>query len=158
MVYVTHDQEEALTLSDRIAVFNNGKVEHVGTPEEIYNQSKTEFVCTFIGDANRLDSKMIREINNAKPPIDSEKISYIRTEKIKTIKPENDHNYKKMTAEVISKEFYGTYSRYTYKVGESSFITNIEKEDGEVQFHIGDKINLYIHPQDILQYPGEKDV
>ena len=52
LVYVTHDQEEALTLSDRVAVFNNGVVEQVGTPEEIYNHSKTEFVCNFIGDAN----------------------------------------------------------------------------------------------------------
>lgn len=53
-LYVTHDQEEALTLSDRIAVFNNGYVEQVGTPYEIYNESKSEFVCDFIGDINRL--------------------------------------------------------------------------------------------------------
>ena len=52
-LYVTHDQEEALTLSDRIAVFNNGYVEQVGTPYEIYNESKSEFVCDFIGDINR---------------------------------------------------------------------------------------------------------
>ncbi len=55
-IYVTHDQEEALTMSDRIAVFNHGVVEQVGTPEEIYNQSKTEFVCNFIGNAECLKS------------------------------------------------------------------------------------------------------
>ena len=62
LVYVTHDQEEALTLSDRVAVFNNGVVEQVGTPEEIYNHSKTEFVCNFIGDANQLSQKIMEEI------------------------------------------------------------------------------------------------
>ena len=49
-IYVTHDEDEALTLSDRIAVFNNGVVEQVGTPFEIFNSSETEFVCNFIGD------------------------------------------------------------------------------------------------------------
>ncbi|MGV2686398.1 ATP-binding cassette domain-containing protein, partial [Clostridium perfringens] len=44
-IYVTHDQEEALTLSDRIGVFNHGVLEQVGTPMEVYNQSQTEFVC-----------------------------------------------------------------------------------------------------------------
>ena len=47
-IYVTHDQEEALTLSDRIAVFNEGFLEQVGTPYEIYNHSASEFVCNFI--------------------------------------------------------------------------------------------------------------
>ena len=54
-VYVTHDQEEALTLSDRIAVFNNGEIEQIGRPDEIYNHSSREFVCNFIGDINRLE-------------------------------------------------------------------------------------------------------
>ncbi len=53
-IYVTHDQEEALTLSDRIAVFNKGIVEQAGTPYDIYNYSATEFVCNFIGDINKL--------------------------------------------------------------------------------------------------------
>ena len=53
-IYVTHDQEEALTLSDRIAVFNKGVIEQIGTPNEVYNHSATEFVCNFIGDINRL--------------------------------------------------------------------------------------------------------
>ena len=55
-IYVTHDQEEALTLSDRIAVFNKGEIEQIGTPNEIYNHSATEFVCNFIGDINRLST------------------------------------------------------------------------------------------------------
>ena len=53
-VFVTHDQEEALELADRIAVMNRGRIEQVGTPREIYQQPATPFVCEFIGKANRL--------------------------------------------------------------------------------------------------------
>lgn len=62
-IYVTHDQEEALTLSDRIAVFNEGFLEQVGTPYEIYNHSASEFVCNFIGDINRLNPAAIRAVS-----------------------------------------------------------------------------------------------
>jgi putative spermidine/putrescine transport system ATP-binding protein len=54
-VYVTHDQEEALTMSDRIAVFNEGKIEQVGTPAEMYEHPRTEFVAGFIGTSNVLE-------------------------------------------------------------------------------------------------------
>ena len=53
-VYVTHDQEEALTMSDRIAVMNAGKVEQLGTPEELYERPTTRFVADFIGTTNLL--------------------------------------------------------------------------------------------------------
>ncbi|KQW52678.1 MULTISPECIES: ABC transporter ATP-binding protein [Ensifer] len=52
MVYVTHDQSEAMTMSDRIAVFNGGRIEQVGTPNEIYFAPKSRFVASFIGDSN----------------------------------------------------------------------------------------------------------
>lgn len=58
-IYVTHDQEEALALSDRIAVMHDGKVEQVGTPSEIYNQPASLFVAKFIGKANLLTGKII---------------------------------------------------------------------------------------------------
>ncbi len=54
-IFVTHDQDEALTLSDRIAIFNNGKIEQIGTPEELYEQPATEFVARFVGTANIFD-------------------------------------------------------------------------------------------------------
>ena len=53
-VYITHDQEEALNMSDRIVVMKEGKIEQIGTPQEIYNHPKTEYVATFIGKANIL--------------------------------------------------------------------------------------------------------
>lgn len=55
-IYVTHDQEEALTMSDRIAVMNNGYLEQIGTPEEIYNHPKTKFVAGFIGETNIIEA------------------------------------------------------------------------------------------------------
>jgi putative spermidine/putrescine transport system ATP-binding protein len=57
LVYVTHDQEEALTMSDRIAVMNRGRIEQLGTPLEIYNRPATRFVSDFIGDSNLFDVK-----------------------------------------------------------------------------------------------------
>lgn len=54
-IYVTHDQEEALTMSDRIAVMNKGNLEQVGTPEEVYNHPKTKFVADFIGESNIIE-------------------------------------------------------------------------------------------------------
>jgi spermidine/putrescine transport system ATP-binding protein len=57
-VFVTHDQEEALSMSDRIAVMRKGYVDQVGTPEQIYDEPETEFVASFIGDANMIDVKV----------------------------------------------------------------------------------------------------
>ena len=54
-VYVTHDQDEALTMSDRLAVFNEGRIEQVGTPAEIYERPATEFVAGFVGVSNVLE-------------------------------------------------------------------------------------------------------
>jgi putative spermidine/putrescine transport system ATP-binding protein len=58
-IYVTHDQEEALSMSDRIVVMNEGRVEQIGTPFEIYNQPKTRFVASFVGTLNLLKCKVV---------------------------------------------------------------------------------------------------
>ena len=60
-IYVTHDQEEALTLSDTIAVMNQGIIQQIGTPEDIYNEPKNAFVADFIGDSNIIDGIMLRD-------------------------------------------------------------------------------------------------
>ncbi|MBI4280285.1 MAG: ABC transporter ATP-binding protein, partial [Armatimonadetes bacterium] len=62
-VYVTHDQGEALTMSDRIAVMKDGRVEQVGSSQEIYSRPATRFVATFIGEANLLEAKVARAGN-----------------------------------------------------------------------------------------------
>ena len=59
-IYVTHDQEEALTMSDTIVVMNQGYIQQIGTPEDIYNEPKNAFVADFIGDSNILSATMVR--------------------------------------------------------------------------------------------------
>lgn len=60
-IYVTHDQEEALTMSDTIVVMNQGYIQQMGTPEQIYNEPENAFVATFIGDSNIVGGKMIED-------------------------------------------------------------------------------------------------
>ena len=60
-VYVTHDQEEALTLSDTIVVMNEGKIQQIGTPTDIYNEPQNSFVADFIGESNILNGRMIKD-------------------------------------------------------------------------------------------------
>lgn len=55
-IYVTHDQEEALTMSDRIAIMNEGVLEQIGTPDEVYNHPQTKFVASFVGESNIIES------------------------------------------------------------------------------------------------------
>lgn len=61
-IFVTHDQEEALTLSDRVAVFNNGKIEQVGAPREVYEFPQTEFVASFLGVTNLIDAELSQRL------------------------------------------------------------------------------------------------
>ena len=61
MVFVTHDQEEALAMSDRIAVMNAGKVEQIGAPSDIYDRPSTRFVADFIGDTNLFRGEVVRD-------------------------------------------------------------------------------------------------
>ena len=60
-VYVTHDQEEALTLSDTIVVMSEGKIQQIGTPIDIYNEPINSFVADFIGESNILNGTMIHD-------------------------------------------------------------------------------------------------
>lgn len=64
ILFVTHDQEEALTLSDRIAVFNEGKIVQLDTPDELYNSPANPFVADFIGEANQLDGRVVSTDGN----------------------------------------------------------------------------------------------
>ncbi len=81
-IFVTHDQEEALTMSDRIAVFNLGKVEQVGSPAEIYEHPATPFVAGFVGVSNLLTGETARKITGA------DQVFSIRPEKIHLASPE----------------------------------------------------------------------
>ena len=148
-LYVTRDQEEALTLSDRIAVFNNGYIEQVGTPYEIYNSSKSEFVCDFIGDINRFGTKILTSINEQLgTKLDVQKTGFIRIEKcVNNYMP----NHAKITGTVTELEFNGILTKYTLScMGET--IKYLEKNDGYKYYKEGDEVDLYIDYQDIMQF------
>ena len=145
-LYVTHDQEEALTLSDRIAVFNNGFIEQVGTPQEIYNQSATEFVCDFIGDINKLSEETMRELTGK----EEEKVGYIRLERIK-FKSTTEEDYT-IKGTVVDTEFKGVLVQYTVKAESGQILRVIQKNDYLEIFELGQELTLFIHPNDILQY------
>lgn len=149
-IYVTHDQEEALTLSDRIAVFNNGIVEQVGTPQEVYNQSKTEFVCNFIGDINKIDLQIIKN-SRLKDFIEPNKVAYIRNEKVSLL-PLPSTDVVQLKGIIVDQEFYGLYSKYLIEVAGGGLLKTIEKESGLAQHKVGDDIDIYINVSDILQY------
>ncbi|WP_347754477.1 ABC transporter ATP-binding protein [Agrococcus sp. ProA11] len=82
-VFVTHDQEEALTLSDRIAVFNQGRVEQVGTPREVYEYPQTAFVASFLGISNLIPAETARAITGVDSAIS------VRPERVRLAAPDH---------------------------------------------------------------------
>lgn len=148
-LYVTHDQEEALTLSDRIAVFNNGYVEQVGTPYEIYNESKSEFVCDFIGDINRLKGELLSEVNTQSGAnLDTNKTGFVRIERCIS---EEKAGYVKLIGKVEEAEFSGVLTKYVLEC-HGQKLKYLEKNDGRRLYQEGEQIDLYINPQDIMQF------
>ena len=147
-IYVTHDQEEALTLSDRIAVFNKGKIEQVGTPEEIYTKSKSPFVCEFIGEINKIESDEIKEIGldknfNQNTPL------YFRLENLSLEKiSENDVE---MKGKVIDVEYTGIFSKITYDVNGVK-VRNIEKNNGKKLPKLNEDVCLYLSLENVMQF------
>lgn len=152
-LYVTHDQEEALNLSDRIAVFNNGYIEQVGTPYEIYNHSASEFVCDFIGDINRLGGEITQEINRraagtGKRTLDTAKTGFVRIERLLS---EPREGYARLTGTVQELEYDGMLARYVLDMMGQQ-VKCVEKNDGRAFYGQGQQIDLYVNPDDIMQF------
>ena len=154
-IYVTHDQEEALTLSDRIAVFNKGFIEQIGTPNEVYNFSKTEFVCNFIGDINRLGDGVLRELVKAGANVDLKKHNYIRLERLHVNQPPAEGEVV-LKGTVESREYYGLYIKY-YITLDGQTIKVIEKNDGVNIYEPGQAVDVLINPRDIMAYDAKEE-
>ena len=147
-IYVTHDQEEALTLSDRIAVFNKGYIEQIGTPNEIYNHSKTEFVCNFIGDINRVEAPIA-----AKMKLAAGQNHFIRLERLHVNKPKRDDEIL-IDGVIENIEYYGLYIKYYIDVG-SQILKAIEKNDGINIYAPGEKVTVAMKPTDVMSYDAQ---
>ncbi len=155
-IYVTHDQEEALTLSDRIAVFNKGYIEQIGTPNEVYNFSKTEFVCNFIGDINRLSDEVVRKANAEGATLDPAKHNYVRLERLH-VNVEPRPGQVVLDGVVTLREYYGLYIKYYIDLG-SQTIKVIEKNDGVRIYEEGQNVQVILDPADIMAYePTQED-
>ena len=137
-IYVTHDQGEAMSISDRIAVMNNGRIEQIGTPAEIYEAPRSSFVAAFIGDTNFFDGKIEKIIDSEYcsvnvpdlPPIlcfNDKKLSVganvhlsIRPEKfsISLEKPQVNSKYNVLTGVVEDVVYQGDHTKYWVNIGD----------------------------------------
>ena len=154
-IYVTHDQEEALTLSDRIAVFNKGYIEQIGTPNEVYNFSQTEFVCNFIGDINRLGDGVLKELKAAGADVDLNKHNYIRLERLHVNQTPAEGEVS-LKGVVEMREYYGLYIKY-YITLDGQTIKVIEKNDGVNIYEPGQEVTVLLNPRDIMAYEAKEE-
>ena len=154
-IYVTHDQEEALTLSDRIAVFNKGVIEQIGTPNEVYNHSATEFVCNFIGDINRLETPLVQHLNGRGAGLDAARHNYIRLERLHVNVQPRDGELA-LDGVVESREYYGLYIKY-YITVEGQTLKVIEKNDGVNIYEPAQQVSVVINPAHVMAYEAGEE-
>jgi len=167
-IYVTHDQEEALTISDRIAVMNKGKIEQITKPENLYTAPATKFIANFVGHANFFEGK-VTSFEDAKLVIltESGKImsaNMAAAENLKPgdyatliIRPENvrvaeDGAEEKNTFEgtVVARIYLGSTVRYIVNLGEKKDIEVDLHANGVIDSVIGDKIRLVIDEANLV--------
>ena len=160
-VYVTHDQEEALTMSDTIVVMNQGYIQQIGTPEDIYNEPQNAFVADFIGDSNIVDGLMLQdrlvEILGAKFPCVDEGFGVrkpvdvvIRPEDIDLVKPEDGI----ITGRVTHLIFKGVH--YEMEVAANGYTWLVHSTD---MVPVGEEVGLWVNPFDIqiMNKPESED-
>lgn len=138
-IFVTHDQEEALTMSDRIAVFNEGKIEQVGTPSEIYERPATPFVAGFVGTSNLISGEVAKRITG------SEQMFSIRPEKIHlgTANGNLDKDMFSIEGVVRDVVYLGLFTRYLVEIEGGNDLVVVEQ-------------NLKTTSMDVLSARGQK--
>ncbi|THD82289.1 ABC transporter ATP-binding protein [Aliigemmobacter aestuarii] len=166
VVYVTHDQGEALTMSDRVAVFNDGRIQQLAPPADLYERPDNSFVAQFIGENNKLpgtveeisgDKCTVRlddgEIIDATPVNVSQKgqrtLVSIRPERVEfkpEMMPEGAHTVDATVLEVI---YMGDILRVVLRVaGSDDFVMKMRNTLGQTRLAAGQKIKVGWHPQD----------
>lgn len=142
-VLVTHDQEEALSFADRIAVMNNGRIEQVGTPEEVYYSPRTEFVALFLGRTNVLRAKAhgmealtdMGELMIDRPSKGDIKLS-IRPEHL-TLERVTEKNCNGLCGTILAKEFKGHDITYRIQLRSGECLVHT---DNRMSFGAGDRV------------------
>ncbi len=138
-VFVTHDQEEALTMSDRLAVFNHGRVEQIGTPAEIYETPASSFVAGFVGTSNLISGQAARAI------IGGDGLVSVRPEKIHLREPEASVGPDECAADGQIRDviYLGMHTRYLVELDLGGELTVIEQ-------------NLHTTSMDVLAARGRR--
>ena len=182
-IYITHDQEEAINMSDTIAVMNHGRFEQIGTPDEIYNHPKTSYVATFVGNANILTG-VVENIGTEETG-DISKLITVRTDagKVKVsmnttatsdkgylpqkgekvtiavrsenIRFEENNDCYGLTAEVIEKTFAGGQLRVVLKTSEGQEIV-ASRYGIDTNVSVGEKVRCCFLPTDAVLVDREE--
>jgi spermidine/putrescine transport system ATP-binding protein len=165
-IFVTHDQEEALTMSDRVAVINAGRVEQIGTVNEIYYKPATRFVATFIGESNIVEAEILRaegdflrcrlqgglelDIRTATQPASSTILLSLRPEKIQ-LSHQNPLGRNTFPGTIEREIFKGAIDDLTISVQGGLQLGAVLANDGraDTEFHEGEHIHATIQPEDI---------
>ncbi len=122
-IYVTHDQGEALSMSDRVAVFNHGRIEQVGPPRALYARPRTSFVARFVGSSNVLDGEAAARLAGGARPV------AIRPEQISFGAP--GPGQLGAAGQVIDIQFHGASSRYEVDAGGTRLAVTCANRDGD---------------------------
>ncbi|MBD3309370.1 polyamine ABC transporter ATP-binding protein, partial [candidate division KSB3 bacterium] len=155
IVYVTHDQAEAMAMSDRIVVMNQGKIHQIGTAQTIYQQPADQFVADFVGLINFIPCKKDREAGGVILAIDGHEILYetplpenIQTKAVLAVRPENimletlaAPQSKMLTGTVERTTYLGNLTDYLIKIG--SYAVRVQQSGGS-RFHPGDEVQVQI--------------
>jgi putative 2-aminoethylphosphonate ABC transporter ATP-binding protein len=167
MIYVTHDQEEALAIADRVVVMERGKIKQEGTPLEIYKFPKSSFVADFVGTSNFFEGKRqgdkvrFKDWEFVVPDIETmpaeEVYLAIRPEKIEVMRPEETpgalekSNLAHGRIEVIT--FLGAVVRLVISMDGEEIICDVIEKDFELKnLNRGDSVDLYFPPEAFLAY------
>lgn len=145
VVLVTHDQEEALSFAERVAVMNDGTIEQIGTPEEVYIQPRTVYVANFLGKTNIIETSI--ENGLAETPLGTIKINYPDSPQvILSIRPEHI-NINKLDTD-LENNIHGRISTREFKGHDFTYQVEIDgniyfvQTDYQSQFQVGDPVSL----------------
>ncbi len=148
-VFVTHDQQEAMVMSDRIAVMNDGRIQQVGPPESIYERPANLFVARFMGHTNLFrverasDGSLDTPLGSLTGCNDAAgEYVLIRPETIDLL-PENDGGDNRFRARIIDRLYRGAFAEYQLECGDSR-ITAIVSNRGQAHYEPGERVHLAV--------------
>ncbi|MFC3531443.1 ABC transporter ATP-binding protein [Vogesella facilis] len=150
-IYVTHDQGEAMSMSDRVAVFNKGRIEQVAAPQQLYNQPATAFVADFVGAANVFDGELAATLAGQRQPF------AVRPERIRPAGQLADGDVVRVAGKLLDIQYLGAVSRYEVEVfGQKVVSMVLPNEHGqfEAQAAIGGAITVAWPRQAMLPLAG----